>query len=148
VITPSRHEWLAGLLAAGRRRRALQAAGAALTLVLLAVGYGLSLVLTPEPEPRVETKVLDFPPACREVGPAVQTERATAASLAEAHERSVAQSEAYGAAVLSTDPDEIDKKAKALDQALRAEQELVLGLATDQATTDATVGDCTPERAQ
>lgn len=133
-----------------RTHRAAWGAAVAAAVVLLALGallgYAVTAAMTPEPAPVVEPAaavVPDVAPACQEIADAVQAERATAAKLDAAREHSVEQSEVYGAAVLSTAPDAIKKEATALDDALRAEQQLVLDLAADLAATDTAVTDCT-----
>jgi hypothetical protein len=135
-----------------RTRRAAWGAAVAAAAVLVTIGgllgYGVTVLTTPDPGPAVaaaEPGAHDVAPACQEIAPAVQNERATDGKLAAAHEHSVAQSEVYGDAVLSTAPDAIKKEAKALDEALRAEQQLELDVAIARAATDTAVTDCTTE---
>lgn len=113
-------------------------------LLVAAAGFGIRVVT--EPGPVVETVMLDAPPACREIGPALQAERATAAKLEAAADAVTPASNAYGDAVLAVDTDAIDEAANALDAAKRKAQDLALQLATDQVATDAAVVKCTPER--
>ncbi|MFI6428496.1 hypothetical protein [Promicromonospora sp. NPDC050880] len=119
---------------------------AAMALPVAAAGYAVAVITAPEPETR--TVMLDAPPACAKIGPAVQAERARAARVDEAAAAVLAASEELADVVLSADPDAVIEQAEAVDAALRDEQQAKLDLATAQTTTDAVVGDCTPERDQ
>jgi hypothetical protein len=151
VVVPRRswRERLRGLLSYPPGRL-YWAAFAAVCIVAGVLGYGLAALTTPDPAPvaPAPTVTLDVPPACREIAAEVQAERAAAAQLADAHERALVQSEAYGAAVLSIDPDRIEKEAKALDNAMRDEQDLRIGAADYQTATDATISDCLQEESR
>jgi len=117
------------------------------TATVLAVGIHLGFRLD-EPKTITETKVLELPPACLEIEPELQAERARGEQLAEAQEDVRQAAADLADIVLSSDPDAIIESAKLLDTAKRGEQQLRLDLATAQTTTDAAVGACAPERAQ
>jgi hypothetical protein len=112
------------------------------------VGYGVSAVTTPEPAPVVEpaaTVAPDVAPACQEIGPAVQAERATATKLTEARELVLEASTELSAVALTVDEAAILTQAEVLDTAKRDAQQLGLDHATARAATDTAVTDCTKE---
>jgi hypothetical protein len=119
-----------------------------IAVVSAGAGAGAYALTAPEPKPVIRTRVLDVPPACQEIAPALQTERARAATLADSMDSADALAAGLDDVALTKDADQIVEHADALDDANRKEQELRLQLATDMATTDAVVADCAPERAK
>lgn len=110
------------------------------------VGFGVHAIVTPEPETVTETVIHDAPPACAEIRPAVQAERASATRVADTHEAVLAESIALSDVALTGDEAAILAQAEALDDAKRAEQDARLALGSAQADLDGHVDDCTPER--
>lgn len=110
------------------------------------VGHGVTVMTAPEPVTITETVMLDAPPACREIAPEVQAERARVEHLAEARENVQHAAADLAEVTLSADPDAIIRSAEILDTARRDEQQTRLDLATAHVTTDAVVADCAPER--
>jgi hypothetical protein len=124
------------------------AAIAGIVLVIAGGGYALGRMAAPEPKTETITEVHDVPPACREIGPELQAERARVEKIGEAVDTVRAESEELAAVALTADADAIVEQATRLDDAKRTEQELRLALATDEAATNAVVADCAPERDQ
>lgn len=122
--------------------------GSVLGLGFAVLGYVLGVANAPEPIVETRTEVHDVLPACGEIEAAVQAERALAEQLAASDVEVQEASAELAEVALSADKDAIVEQGEVLDAALRAEQQLTLDLATAQATTDATVGDCAPEREQ
>ncbi|GAA4707264.1 hypothetical protein APR04_003776 [Promicromonospora umidemergens] len=119
------------------------AAAAAFTGAGIGLGFRLD-----EPRTETETVMLDAPPACQEIAPELQAERARTETLAAAVDAVQIESAALAEVALTADPDAIVEQADRLDDAKRNEQELRLALATDEAATNAVVDNCAPEREQ
>jgi hypothetical protein len=124
------------------------AAIAGLVLVIAGGGYVLGRMDAPEPKTETITEVHDVPPACREIGPALQAERGTAKELDAAVEAVPQEVTELTAVGLTADEEKILGQVKVLDEAKRDVQRLTLQLATDEAATNAVVADCAPERDQ
>lgn len=122
------------------------AAIAAACLLIASAGFVLGRITEPTPDPETETVMLDAPPACEEIAPALQTERARLATLADATDNAGALAAGLDDVALTKDGEQIIAAAEELDEANRRVQAARLALATDQAATDAVVADCTPER--
>lgn len=110
-------------------------------------GVGLGFYLD-EPATRTEIRTLAAAPACREIEPELQAERAAVEYLAEQQENVDHAAADLAEVTLSADPDAIVRSAEILDAAMRTEQQMRLDLATAHATTDAVVDNCAPEREQ